>query len=162
MGEGEAPDDARRPLLREDELQGERAIRREAPRVSRRGDDARREEGAARRRPQPGGVRGHPHAHAGLPERGGAPRRPHPGREEHPVGARDQPGRRHVQDGGRAEEELLRGEAALAGGVDNRVLPHRRAQQPHLVRAEVPARLRERPQLRRILDRMGQHGERAH
>ena len=40
----------------------------------------------------------------------------------------------------------------------HRLLPHRRAQQPHLVRAEVPARLPERAQLRRQLDGMGQHG----
>ena len=46
--------------------------------------------------------------------------------------------------------------------ADHRLLPHRRAQQPQLVRAEIPARLRERPQLRRLLDRVGQHGECAH
>jgi rhodanese-related sulfurtransferase len=45
---------------------------------------------------------------------------------------------------------------------DDRLLPHRRAQQPHVVRAEVPARLRERPQLRRQLDRVGEPGGRAH
>ena len=53
------------------------------------------------------------------------------------------------------EKQLSPGEA------DDRLLPHRRAQQPHLVRAEVPARLREHPQLRRLLDGVGQHGERA-
>ena len=42
------------------------------------------------------------------------------------------------------------------------LLPHRRAVQPHLVRAEVPARLRHRPQLRRLLDRVGQRRPRAH
>ena len=45
--------------------------------------------------------------------------------------------------------------------ADDRLLPHRRAQQPHLVRAEVPARLREHPQLRRLVDRVGQPGRRA-
>ena len=34
--------------------------------------------------------------------------------------------------------------------ADDRLLPHRRAQQPHLVRAEVPARLQEREELRRL------------
>ena len=48
------------------------------------------------------------------------------------------------------KKHLLRGEAARAGQGDDRLLPHRRAQQPHLVRAEVPARLPERPQLRRV------------
>ena len=37
-----------------------------------------------------------------------------------------------------------------------RVLPYRRAVQPHVVRPQVPAGLRHRPQLRRLLDRMGQ------
>ena len=55
----------------------------------------------------------------------------------------------------------LRGQQALADERDDRLLPHRRAQQPHVVRAEVPARLRERPQLRRHLDRVGQPGRRA-
>ena len=55
----------------------------------------------------------------------------------------------------------LRGQQARAREGNDRVLPHRRAQQPHLVRAEVPARLSERPQLRRQLDRVGQHGRRA-
>ena len=43
--------------------------------------------------------------------------------------------------------------------ADDCLLPHRRAQQPHLVRAQGPARLREHPQLRRLVDRVGQHGE---
>ena len=38
---------------------------------------------------------------------------------------------------------------------DHRLLPHRRAQQPHLVRAEVPARLQQRPQLRRLWTEWG-------
>ncbi len=42
-----------------------------------------------------------------------------------------------------------------------RVLPDRRALRAHLVRAQAPARIRERAQLRRILDRVGQRGARA-
>jgi hypothetical protein len=41
------------------------------------------------------------------------------------------------------------------------LLPHRRAQQPHVVRAHLPARLREGPQLRRQLDGVGQPRRRA-
>ncbi len=44
----------------------------------------------------------------------------------------------------------------------HRLLPDRRALEPHLVRADLPARLRERAQLRRLLDRVGQHRARAH
>ena len=43
----------------------------------------------------------------------------------------------------------------------HRLLPHRRALEPHLVRAHPPARLRERAQLRRLVDRVGQRGARA-
>ncbi len=39
---------------------------------------------------------------------------------------------------------------------DGRVLPHRRAVQPHLVRADPPARPARGAQLRRLVDRMGQ------
>ena len=39
---------------------------------------------------------------------------------------------------------------------DRRLLPHRRAVQPHLVRADPPARPARRAQLRRLLDRVGQ------
>ena len=41
------------------------------------------------------------------------------------------------------------------------LLPHRRALQPYLVRPEVPARLPEREELRRVLDRVGQPRRRA-
>src|SRR5699024_6970842 len=47
-------------------------------------------------------------------------------------------------------------------GAGDRLLPDRGAFQPHLVRAGAPARLRERAQLRRILDRVGEHGPRAY
>ena len=43
----------------------------------------------------------------------------------------------------------------------HRLLPHRRALVAHLVRAQAPARLPQRAQLRRLLDRMGQHDRRA-
>ena len=62
----------------------------------------------------------------------------------------------------RAAEELkkiyVRREAAVTVAADDHLLPNRRAQQPHLVRPQVPARLRERPQLRRLVDGVGQHG----
>ena len=72
-----------------------------------------------------------------------------PGAKSVPWATRHQSRRRHVQDRRGAEEDLRRGQAAVAVAADDRLLPHRRAQQPHLVRAEVPARLREHPQLRR-------------
>jgi thiosulfate/3-mercaptopyruvate sulfurtransferase len=61
--------------------------------------------------------------------------------------------------GTRAAEDLLRREAAVTVAADDRLLQNRRAQQPHVVRAQVPARFRQRPQLRRQLDRVGQYGE---
>ena len=42
-----------------------------------------------------------------------------------------------------------------AGRQNHRLLPHRRAVQPHLVRADTPARRPRRAQLRRLVDRMG-------
>ena len=60
-------------------------------------------------------------------------------------------------------EALYLGEAGLtAGRRRGGVLPDRRAFQPHLVRPEVPAGLRHRPQLRRLLDRVGQRRARPH
>ncbi|GMA89202.1 hypothetical protein GCM10025868_44520 [Angustibacter aerolatus] len=44
----------------------------------------------------------------------------------------------------------------------DRLLPHRRALVAHLVRADAPARLRARAQLRRLVDGVGQLGARAH
>ena len=49
-----------------------------------------------------------------------------------------------------------------AGRRHHRLLPHRRALQPHLVRADLPARHPRGPQLRRFVDRVGQHGAGAH
>ena len=48
------------------------------------------------------------------------------------------------------------GEPAAARCRDDRLLPHRRAVVPHLVRADLPARLRRGAQLRRVVDRVGQ------
>ena len=63
---------------------------------------------------------------------------------------------------GRGASRLVPGaERAPPSERDHRLLPHRRAQQPHVVRAEVPARLREHPQLRRELDGVGKPGGRA-
>ena len=84
----------------------------------------------------------------------------------HIPGARSIPWGKACNDDGtfKSADELQ----ALYGGegVDgvqagDRLLPHRRALQPHLVRAEVPAGLRQRDQLRRLLDRVGQPGGRA-
>ena len=43
------------------------------------------------------------------------------------------------------------------GHPDDRVLPHRRALEPHVVRAHPPPRLHGRQELRRLVDRVGQH-----
>jgi hypothetical protein len=77
VAEGEPCALARSPLVPEDAVQGQRPQRRAAPRVSRRRDGAPEEAGTARGRAQPGGIRGHAHAHAGLPQRGRVARRPH-------------------------------------------------------------------------------------
>ena len=119
---------------------------------------AREGEGPARRRAESRGIRRHAPAHARLPERGRAARRPHSRREEHSVGARDQSRRRHVQGRGGADRALRQDEQAQEEQADDRLLPHRRAQQPHVVRAQVPARLQERQELRRVLDGVGQFG----
>ena len=50
----------------------------------------------------------------------------------------------------------LRGQGRRRGQGDDRVLPHRRAQRAHLVRPPRAARPRERAQLRRLVDRVGQ------
>ena len=94
-------------------------------------------------------------AHARLPAGGRAARRPHPGRHERPVGAGRGRGR-HVQDARRARGHLPGRGRAEPGRRGGGLLPHRRAVQPHLVRAAAPARLRPRAQLRRLVDRVGQ------
>src|SRR5439155_25515432 len=40
----------------------------------------------------------------------------------------------------------------------DRVLPHRRALEPHVVRVEASARVQRREELRRIVDRVGESG----
>src|SRR5699024_8196837 len=109
---------------------------------------------------QPRGVLRRTHSYARLPGRGGAARRPHPGRE---VRALEQGGQRgrHVQVRGRTQGPLYEPGRAGHERRGHRLLPHRRTLQPHLVRPPAPARLRQRAQLRRILDRMGQCRGRA-
>ena len=58
-------------------------------------------------------------------------------------------------------ELYVQDEQAQDGQADDRLLPHRRAQQPHLVRAQVPARVQERQELRRLVDGVGQLRRRA-
>ena len=60
----------------------------------------------------------------------------------------------------RAEGDLLRGRRGLEQG-HHRLLPHRRALEPHLVRAQGAARPGERQELRRLLDRVRLPGRRA-
>ena len=62
----------------------------------------------------------------------------------------------------RAElDAIYRRSGPLAADEVDRLLPHRRALEPHLVRAHPPARLRARAQLRRLVDRVGQRRARA-
>ena len=61
-----------------------------------------------------------------------------------------------------APGDLRRRAGALHRGRHHRLLPDRRAVQPHLVRAAPPARLPARPQLRRLVDRVGQPRPRPH
>src|SRR5262245_17561605 len=67
-------------------------------------------------------------------------------------------GRRHVQTGWRIGKTLLQGEPSVASRPNDRLLPHRRAEQPHLVCAQILAGLWQREELRRLLDGVGQHG----
>ena len=125
-----------------------------APRLQ--GGRARPPRQPAHRRPLPRGVRRRAHHGARLPRGGRAARRPHPDRRRACRGRGPSP-----TDGTfkpRAElDAIYRDEAGLQDGDDvDRLLPHRRAVEPHLVRAHAPARLRERPQLRRLVDRVGQ------
>ena len=65
---------------------------------------------------------------------------------------------RQLQDDGRAPGHLRAGAGPLGRRRRHRLLPHRGALEPHLVRADGPARLRPRPQLRRLVDGVGQPG----
>ncbi|CAA9552843.1 MAG: Thiosulfate sulfurtransferase, rhodanese, partial [uncultured Thermoleophilia bacterium] len=146
--------DDRRPDARADDVHGAGA-RRVAARAPR-GRAAHRRDGrrASRRRAFPAGVLGRTDRHARLRAGGRAARRAHPGRQVDPVG-QGGAGGRHVQAGRGAARPLRR-----TGGrhleADDGVLPHRRALQPHLVRAPRAARLGRRPELRRLLDGVGQ------
>ena len=87
-------------------------------------------------------------------------RRPHPGRDVRALGADGQRGR-HLQDADElAAHYAAKGVTRRQG--HHRLLPDRRALEPHLVRAPRAARLPAGPQLRRLLDRVGLDGQRAH
>ena len=107
---------------------------------------------AADRRALPAGVHRRAHPHAGLPRGRRAARRPHPHRALDPVG-QGRPGQRPVP-----QPRGTRGAVRLpdARRQDRRLLPHRRAVQPHLVRADPSARPARGAQLRRVVDRVGQ------
>jgi 3-mercaptopyruvate sulfurtransferase SseA/sulfur transfer protein SufE len=63
---------------------------------------------------------------------------------------------RHLQAARRAGGDLPGREGPVADRRRHRLLPDRRAVQPHLVRAAPPAGLPQRAQLRRFVDRVGQ------
>ena len=93
-------------------------------------------------------------------EQEGAQRSGHiPGAASVPVGAGGAGGR-HLQVGGRAAR-ALHAKGRDRRQPDHRLLPHRRALGPHLVRAARAARQRRRAQLRRLVDRVGEPRERA-
>ena len=60
-----------------------------------------------------------------------------------------------------ALKAALRRQGRHGHGRSDCLLPHRRAQFAHVVRAEVPAGLRQREELRRLVDRVGQPDRRA-
>ncbi len=99
-------------------------------------------------------------AHGELSAGGRAARGAHPRRTQRPLGARRKRGR-DVQVARRAGSALPAGDRAGSRRRGGRLLPHRRAVEPHLVRAEPPPGLRPRPQLRRLVDGVGQRGEDA-
>jgi thiosulfate/3-mercaptopyruvate sulfurtransferase len=78
---------------------------------------------------------------SGVSGGGGASRRPHPDRQERAVGARGGRGRR-LQEPRRARSHLPRRGRAHRGRPRRGVLPHRRAVEPHVVRAPASPRLR--------------------
>ena len=91
-------------------------------------------------------------APAHLPQEQAQKRRPHPDRAEHPVEQGGQRGR-HLQDRRAARRALRRAGLRREQG-DHRLLPHRRALEPHLVRAARAARQVRRQELRRQLGRV--------
>src|SRR5436189_253310 len=68
--------------------------------------------------------------------------------------------RRHVQIGGRPQEDLPGAAGRRSQKGDDRLLPHRRAVEPHLVRAKIPLGPGQREELRRQLDGVRQPGRR--
>ena len=80
----------------------------------------------------------------------------------HIPGAKSVPWARAANDDGtfKSREELeaiyLTEQGLDADGRRGRLLPHRRALVAHVVRPDAPARVRRRPQLRRLVDRVGQ------
>ncbi|CAA9527721.1 MAG: Thiosulfate sulfurtransferase, rhodanese, partial [uncultured Rubrobacteraceae bacterium] len=141
-GPASAVPDAEPRRLADKGLQG----RRREARAGKRPDD---------RRQEPRRVLGRAAPHAGLPAGGRPAGRSHPRRRQRAVGAGGEGGR-HLQERRRAQGDLRGRGRPLRGPRGRRLLPHRGALQPHLVRAQVPARLRQRPQLRRLLDGVGQ------
>ena len=114
---------------------GRRARRRTDPGVQGRRAGHPRQP-AADRRALPAGVHRRAHPHARLPRGRRAARRAHPHRPLDPVG-QGRPGQRPVPQPRRARRAVRLPQARRQ---DRRVLPHRRAVQPHLVRADAPAR----------------------
>jgi rhodanese-related sulfurtransferase len=99
----------------------------------------------------------------GASDRGLAGRRaargPHPHGSLDSLGER-RPRRRDVQVRGRAPRALRRqGHHGRAGS--DCVLPHRRAQRPHVVRPSRAARIRAGAELRRLMDRVGESSRRS-
>ena len=127
------------------------------PRLPRRGAQALRRSGQLVDVRSPANTRGETLHMADYPQEGACAAATSPARAASPGRARST--RRHVQERRRAaRRSTSRRMRPQRRTTDDRLLPHRRAQQPHLVRAQVPARLRERAQLRRLVDRVGQSG----
>src|SRR6266508_1863500 len=138
-------------------LPGGGARRQAHPRLPRGRAGPRRHRRAPGGRPLAPGVLGRAAGDARLPPGGSAARRPRPRRGQRALEARGQR-RRHLQDGRRAARHL-RGRARLRQRRRrDRLLPHRRALQSHLVRPHPPARLPAGAQLRRLLGGVGQRG----
>ena len=111
---------------------------------------------AAGRRPLAGRIYRRNVAHARLSSGRAPARRAHSRRRQHSLVAGGQRGW-HVQVGEGIGKALLQGVGTETPQRHDRLLPHRRAVEPHLVRAQIPAGLPQREELRRLVDRMGQH-----
>ena len=98
----------------------------------------------------------------GEPPPGGFPaRRTHPRGGQRPLGQRRGRGR-HLQVRRRALRDILQPAGGRRQPRDHRLLPHRGALLPHLVRPDPAAGVRQGAQLRRLLDRVGEHRPGAH